>query len=159
MAEEEKKKDNVVVPFPKRKKDELVPYFEFDPDPSKDKFQFFEDFWPFYLQEHSKPETRDWHFRGTSTGYGVLGVSIYNALQTGNMWWALGVLGALVPGYACAWYSHKKHEKNTPTTFTYPLWSLRGDLKMHKLTIKDTLGFEGGLEGELQKYNIQPRRD
>ncbi|WVQ93518.1 hypothetical protein IAU59_000592 [Kwoniella sp. CBS 9459] len=41
-------------------------------------------------------------------------------------WIAGGVVGA----YAFAWISHFFVEKNRPATFTYPVWSLRGDLKM-----------------------------
>ncbi|WRT65158.1 uncharacterized protein IL334_002101 [Kwoniella shivajii] len=41
-------------------------------------------------------------------------------------WLAGGVVGA----YAFAWISHFFVEKNKPATFKYPVWSLRGDLKM-----------------------------
>lgn len=41
-------------------------------------------------------------------------------------WW----LGGIVTAYAFAWTGHFFVEKNKPATFRYPLWSLRGDLKL-----------------------------
>ncbi|WVR04898.1 hypothetical protein IAU60_001910 [Kwoniella sp. DSM 27419] len=43
---------------------------------------------------------------------------------------ATWALGGLIGAYAFAWLGHFFVEKNKPATFTYPVWSLRGDLKM-----------------------------
>jgi len=40
------------------------------------------------------------------------------------------VMGGVVSAYAFAWTAHFFVEKNKPATFTYPVWSLRGDLKL-----------------------------
>ncbi|KAK6904111.1 hypothetical protein L486_03689 [Kwoniella mangroviensis CBS 10435] len=40
------------------------------------------------------------------------------------------LLGGVVGAYAFAWIGHFFIEKNRPATFKYPIWSLRGDLKM-----------------------------
>ncbi|WWC67562.1 uncharacterized protein I206_101471 [Kwoniella pini CBS 10737] len=40
------------------------------------------------------------------------------------------LLGGVVGAYAFAWISHFFIEKNKPATFKYPIWSLRGDIKM-----------------------------
>mmetsp|Transcript_7069 Transcript_7069/g.11907 ORF Transcript_7069/g.11907 Transcript_7069/m.11907 type:complete len:89 (+) Transcript_7069:169-435(+) len=40
------------------------------------------------------------------------------------------ILRAFICGYFFAWLSHAFVERNKPATFTYPLWSLRGDIKM-----------------------------
>ena len=77
----------------------------------------YADFWPYYLREHSKPETRAIHYAGT----GVAIASLTALIVTGNGWFALG---AVIGGYAFAWIGHFFIEKNRPATFTYPLWSL-----------------------------------
>ena len=47
----------------------------------------------------------------------------------------LWLLAVPVCGYALAWFSHFRIEHNRPSTFQYPLWSLRGDLKMWILMV------------------------
>ena len=87
------------------------------------RFQSFEEFWPFYLKEHSKRATRTWHFVGTTIGL-LFSISV---LLAGSP--ALVPLG-LLPGYASSWFSHFFIEKNRPASWTYPLWSFMGDWKM-----------------------------
>ena len=95
----------------------------------------FADFWPYYLREHAKPETRALHYVGTS----LLVVIAIAALATGR-WWLTALLP--VAGYGFAWGAHFFVEKNRPATFTYPLWSLWGDLKMWGYWIAGRLGPE-----------------
>ncbi|KAM0046953.1 putative 2-hydroxy-palmitic acid dioxygenase Mpo1 [Helianthus debilis subsp. tardiflorus] len=61
-------------------------------------FKSMEEFWPFYMKQHSKPATRRWHFAGTLSSILCL---IYAVLFN---WWFV----FLVPlvGYGMAWYSH-----------------------------------------------------
>ena len=105
-------------------------------------FQSFEEFWPYYLSEHSKPETRLLHALGTTVG--TLGAV---ALIATGKWRFLPL--ALVPGYGAAWLSHFLIEKNKPATFQYPLWSFLGDYKMLSLMLA------GKLEAEVQKVAAQ----
>lgn len=100
-----------------------------------ERYQSFEEFWPFYLREHAKPATRWMHFVGTHLGLAVLG----GALATGQLW---AIPAALVPGYGFAWVSHFFIEKNRPATFTYPLWSLLGDFKLMACMWTGKIGHE-----------------
>jgi hypothetical protein len=86
----------------------------------------FEEFWPHYVREHRKPVTRALHVLGTHLGLGaaVLAVVV-------SVWW-LGA--ALLLGYGLAWIGHLLFEKNRPATFEHPVWSLRGDFRMMRLT-------------------------
>src|SRR5262245_17404102 len=87
------------------------------------RYQSFQEFWPFYVSEHSKPVTRLLHLIGTTIG---LSVMIYFLVF--GPWWLF--LLVLIPGYAFAWFAHFVIEKNKPATFQYPLWSFMGDYKM-----------------------------
>lgn len=102
------------------------------------KYRCFEEFWPFYLREHSKPRTRMLHYIGTSV---VVGIAIV-ALVTGLWLWLLAIP---IAGYGFAWLAHFRVERNRPATFTYPLWSLAADFKMWWLWLT------GKLQPELDK--------
>jgi hypothetical protein len=86
-------------------------------------FKDFQEFYPFYIGEHSLPLTRIFHFVGTGC---FLGLSVMSLIEKRA---ELFVLGPCV-AYAFAWFSHFFIEKNRPATFKYPLYSLRGDFKM-----------------------------
>jgi len=103
------------------------------------KFATFVEFWPFYLAEHSSVLNRRLHFVGTSLAI-LLFVNAFIYLKVQFL------LLAPLAGYAFAWIGHFIVEKNRPATFTYPLWSLRGDFKMFFLMLT------GRLESELAKY-------
>jgi len=109
-----------------------------------DKARTYPDFWPYYLQEHSRPLTRGLHYVGTTLAF----VALAAAIWTRN-WWLL--LPMPVAGYGFAWLAHFTVEKNRPATFTYPLWSLYSDFRMFFVWLL------GGLGGELRKYNIVAR--
>jgi len=101
----------------------------------------YRDFWPYYLQEHARPATRNLHYFGT----GLALTALLAALATGKAW--LGVV-ALVAGYGPAWFAHFFVEKNRPATFTYPLWSLVSDFRMAWLWAI------GHLEDELHRAGV-----
>lgn len=86
----------------------------------------FAAFWPFYLSQHAVPLCRQLHFVGTTLVF----ANILFAIAT-QRWWML----LLCPlfGYGFAWVGHFIIEKNRPATFTYPLWSLLGDMKLYGL--------------------------
>jgi hypothetical protein len=85
----------------------------------------FEEFWPFYVREHSKKATRIFHFVGTTAAVSCAAMGLLFRKP-----WML--LVAPVLGYGPAWVSHFFIEKNKPATFKYPLWSLRADFVMWK---------------------------
>jgi hypothetical protein len=86
-------------------------------------FNSFEEFWPYYVAEHSKESTRMLHAVGTTAG-----IACFIALVAKRKWRLLPL--AFVPGYGAAWFAHFLIEKNKPATFEHPLWSFIGDYKM-----------------------------
>lgn len=86
-------------------------------------FRTFEEFYPFYLGEHANRTSRRLHVVGTT----LTVAQLLLVFLTGNPWL---LLSGLVTGYALAWVGHYFFERNTPATFKYPLFSLRGDFAM-----------------------------
>lgn len=101
----------------------------------------FDEFWPFYLNEHKNPVTRALHFVGTSLGL-LIAVSAV-ALQRPIL-----LVPALLCGYGFAWVGHFFVEHNRPATFKHPLWSLRADFKMLGCALS------GRLAAELQRAGV-----
>ena len=87
----------------------------------------YEEFWPFYVSQHLAPTNQKLHFVGTSLVLLCLTLGIVQS----PTWLAL----APVAGYGFAWLGHLAFERNRPATFTYPLWSLRGDFRMYRLLL------------------------
>jgi hypothetical protein len=103
-----------------------------------DRIRNFQEFWPYYVREHSKPGCRLLHFIGSSAGI----ICLAATFLTGNLWFV--PLG-LVIGYGFAWMGHFFIEHNRPATFNYPLWSLIADWKMWGLMIT------GRMDGEVER--------
>lgn len=86
-------------------------------------FSTFEDFFPWYVGQHSKRATRCIHFVGTHLGAATA--------LTGLVTRRPALIAAMpVVSYGFAWFSHFAIEKNNPASFGHPLWSLRGDVRM-----------------------------
>ena len=107
-------------------------------------YRSFEEFWPFYVREHSKKGTRALHFTGTTI---AIALAAYAAATRRPR----ALIVAPVIGYGMSWIGHFFVEKNRPATFTYPLWSLAADWKMWALMATGKLG------AELTKHNIVPK--
>ena len=86
-------------------------------------FNTFTDFYPFYLNEHTKPLTKLFHFVGSWCALGCMVMLI----QTTDWRW---FFASLIAGYGFAWFSHYFIEKNKPATFKYPGYSFIGDWVM-----------------------------
>jgi hypothetical protein len=104
-------------------------------------FSDYAAFWPFYLSQHTKRATRLMHVAGTSLAL----LAIVKGIAGLSLGW---LLMAPVIGYSFAWIAHALIEKNHPATFTYPLWSLRGDFHMLWLWLS------GRLQAELARRGI-----
>lgn len=105
-------------------------------------FRSLEEFWAFYMNQHSKPSTRRWHFAGTLIGIFFLLCSVLFS------WWFL--FFALFFGYGLAWYSHFFVEGNAPATFGHPFWSLLCDFKMFGLMLT------GNMDKEIKRLGKRP---
>src|SRR3984957_11448595 len=95
----------------------------------------FEEFWPYYVGEHQNPLNRALHYAGTTMAI----ATVLAAVATRKPAWLL--LTPIV-GYGPAWIGHFVIEGNRPATLDYPLWSLRGDLKMLLLALQGRMADE-----------------
>ena len=100
-----------------------------------ERIQSFEAFWPYYVGEHRSPVCRAVHYVGSL----LAPATLLSVLSTGS-WTALPLV--LLAGYGPAWFGHFIIEKNRPATFTYPVWSLRGDFKMLGLALRGRMADE-----------------
>jgi len=82
----------------------------------------FQEFWPYYVRQHSRPRTRLLHAAGS-----ILAVVVFGAAFAINLWLLVAVP---VIGYAFAWYAHFFVEHNRPATFGHPFYSLFADYRM-----------------------------
>ena len=92
-------------------------------NPAIRQFATYEEFFPFYVGQHSKPATRWFHFVGThlGTAVGLTGIVTRRPKLLAT---------APVIAYGLAWFSHFAIEGNKPASFGHPLWSVRGDFQM-----------------------------
>lgn len=88
------------------------------------RFASYEEFWPFYVQEHANSACRALHLTGTTCALAAVAAGLIF-----SPWW---FAAAPLAGYAFAWIGHFAFEKNRPATFEYPLWSLRADFRMYR---------------------------
>ena len=96
----------------------------------------FEEFWPYYVSQHTDPRCRQLHFAGTALAFGCL------ALSPVNPWLAVA---APVVGYGLSWIGHFAYEKNTPASWQsarHFAWSFRGDMRMFGLTLRGLMDAE-----------------
>ena len=107
---------------PSAKECESLELFKHQEDP----FKSFQDFYPFYLCEHSLPTTKLFHFIGTFNAVFFLMSFLANGFAARPL-----VLG-LVQAYSFAWFSHFFIQRNKPATFKYPAYSFVSDWVMFK---------------------------
>jgi hypothetical protein len=96
------------------------------------KFRTFDEFFLFYLRQHSSHGNRMLHFLGTTVGL----VMTIATMVLGHPWLAL----LWIPvGYAFSWAGHLLVEGNRPATWGHPGWSLLCDFRMLGLMITGRL--------------------
>jgi hypothetical protein len=87
------------------------------------RFSSYEEFFLFYLHEHSDRRNRWMHAAGTTLGL----ATVIGAFATGHGWYAL--LWPVI-AYGFAWTGHFMIEGNKPATFGHPFWSFISDFRM-----------------------------
>jgi hypothetical protein len=95
----------------------------------------FDEFWPDYVRAHKNKTNRRLHFVGSTLALACVGGAVLFRKR-----WLL--LAAPIAGYGFAWVGHFVFEKNTPATFTHPLYSLRGDFVMWSKIARGTMDAE-----------------
>jgi hypothetical protein len=91
----------------------------------KKRYTSFSKFYPYYLSAHGNCNCRRLHFAGIV----LVLLFIALALATVNWTWSIATPFA---GYGLGWLGHALFEKNRPTTFDHPCYSILGDWMMCK---------------------------
>jgi hypothetical protein len=97
------------------------------------KFSTYDEFFLFYLTQHSDRTNRILHATGTVTGM----LFAATMILIRHPWYAL--LWPVI-GYAFAWTGHFLVEHNRPATFGHPVWSFISDFRMVWLMFTGKLG-------------------
>ena len=104
-------------------------------------FKTFEEFWPYYLRAHSRPETRALHYAATT----IIAGSFAAWLVTGkNRYLASSLLGITPASFA-----HFAIEHNRPVAVEHPVWSICADLLMLSKWLS------GGLDDDLKRVGVE----
>jgi hypothetical protein len=107
--------------------------------------QDFSEFWPDYVRQHTDPRNRALHVAGTLA---VLLAAVGALSWSARLWFLVPLLG-----YGPAWLGHLLVEGNRPATFSHPLWSLRGDMKMLALTLSGRMKAEVAAHRQVGRAN------
>jgi hypothetical protein len=110
--------------------------------PVPDDLKTFSDFWPYYVRDHLNWTNQVLHVIGTSISLYLLYYFIHESL-----WYLIWL--PFVTGYTFAWVGHFLFERNRPTTYKYPWFSLRGDIRFwHRFLL-------GKMPSEIRKARIK----
>jgi hypothetical protein len=111
---------------------------------NQEQFATYDDFFDFYLTQHSDPANRILHATGTALGVAV----VIGAFVTRHPWYALLFFPV---GYGFAWTGHFLVERNKPATLGHPFWSFISDFRMIGLMLT------GWLSARLQAASQRAR--
>lgn len=90
-------------------------------------FDRFASFYSFYLDEHRNRTSRRLHVVGTGLALAALSGGLVGPRRL--------LVAAPLCGYGLAWLGHAAFERNRPATFSHPLYSLAGDLRLFAETL------------------------
>lgn len=99
------------------------------------RFRTLDDFWPYYVRQHSNKLNRRWHFIGNLN----LVLWLFWAFSRRSV--VLAVMG-VATSYMFAWVGHFMIERNVPSTFQYPVLSALADMRMFVLMLQDRMDVE-----------------
>ena len=86
-------------------------------------FNSLQEFYPYYLTEHQNKTSRRLHFIGTGL--------LFLIFAAGLLFHNYQLLFFIpIVGYGFAWVGHFFFEKNKPSTFKYPFYSLASDFML-----------------------------
>src|SRR6266542_1537870 len=103
------------------------------------RYRTLDEFWPYYVREHSTLLNRQLHFLGNTN------LCIWLVLALLRRRVRLAIIGVL-SSYALAWIGHFGIERNIPATFRYPVISAICDLIIYRKM------WQGNMGAEVAKY-------
>src|SRR5689334_13027307 len=109
---------------------------------SERRIESYEEFWSFYVREHSHPTSRLLHFIGSTGSLALVAAALLRREPK-------HLLHALLSGYGGAWIGHFAFEKNKPASWKYPLWSFISDWKMYAKILT------GKMDGEVARVLLE----
>ncbi len=111
-----------------------------------ERIKTYNEFYIFYLSEHSNKTCRLLHFIGTGLVFILAFFAVY--LRKSFLWIFVPIIG-----YGFAWVGHFYFEKNKPATFKYPLWSLGSDFKMFFQILTGKISIDKTKDKNVIKHN------
>jgi hypothetical protein len=111
-----------------------------------ERIKTYNEFYIFYLSEHSNKTCRLLHFIGTGFVFVLAFLAVY--LGKSFLWIFVPIIG-----YGFAWVGHFYFEKNKPATFKYPLWSLASDFKMFFQILIGKISIDNSKDKNVIKQN------
>jgi hypothetical protein len=102
--------------------------------PDLQRFASFQEFFPYYMTQHSNRQCRRLHFVGTALWLGSVGVAVATLTPT---WLIAGIVSA----YTLAWIGHFTFERNKPAAWTHFIWSFMSDHVMFVQMLRGEVTF------------------
>jgi hypothetical protein len=102
----------------------------------------FEEFWPYYVRLHQKPQTHWLHAAATGSTALLLGCAVLRRQP-------LFLLAAPLVNYLIAQTSHRVFERNQSTPWKNHGWHARAELRMLRLVVSGRMRAEVARHADL----------